>query len=148
MPEDKWIRRLVILVLVLGPIAIVLGVTLGGPAHKRVLLSSKPPPAPKLAMTLTTPTAEPIAGEPWPISAAVHPPSTGTPTDVTAAVTCSYLSAGIVISSRGCGIMRHGIFHGVLLFPAQDISHGLTVVVAVRVNGREISAARRVVVQH
>lgn len=148
MPDDKWIRGLVILVLVLGPIAVILGVTLGGPPHARVLLSSKPPPAPKLAMTLTTPTTEPIAGKRWPISAVVHPVRSSTPTDVTNAVTCSYRSGGTVISSQRCGTMRHGILHGALLFPAQDIGRTLTVVVAVTVNGSEVSAACQVVVQH
>ncbi len=148
MPEDKWIRRLVILVLVLAPVAVILGVTLGRPPHERVRLSSKPPPAPKLAMTLTTPTTEPIAGKRWPISAAVHRVGSSTPTGVTNTATCRYLSSGTVISSQRCGTMRHGILHGALLFPAQDIGRALTVVVAVTVNGREISAACRVVVQH
>lgn len=147
MPEDKWFRTLVILVLVLGPIAVILGVTLGGPAHKRVLLSSKPSPAPKLAMTLTTPTTQPIAGERWPISAAVHPAQSSAPSDITSAVTCSYLSRGTVISSHGCGTLRHGVVHGALVFPVKDVGRPLTVVVAVTVNGSEVGAAYRVTVQ-
>jgi hypothetical protein len=95
-----------------------------------------------LAVTVTTPGTEPVAGGYWPITVRARTPSGG---PASGTVSYAFLFGGATVARRPGGHMSAGVFHDRLEFPAQSVGYPLTVHVIVRgANGESGSTERAV----
>lgn len=98
-----------------------------------------------LAVTLTTPKTQPLAGGFWPITVLARTAS-GTPASGT--VSYAFLFGGAVVARRPGGHMSAGVFHDRLEFPARAVGYPLTVQVVVQGADGESGTTERAVTVH